>query len=73
MLITGNKTLYKKSRYLHAKFMLFYMPDGRKIALTGSHNLSNAGVMLGTREIALQTESPEVVRQLEAFVKDIAD
>jgi cardiolipin synthase len=73
MLITGNKTLYKKSRYLHAKFMLFYMSDGRKIALTGSHNLSNAGVLLGTREIALQTENPDVVRQLEAFVKDITD
>ncbi len=71
MAITGNKTLYTKSRYLHAKFMLFDMPDGRRIALTGSHNLSSAGVMLGTREIALQTEDPAVISQLEAFVEDI--
>jgi cardiolipin synthase len=71
MVTTGNQTLYKKSRYLHAKFMMFYMPDGRKIAITGSHNFSNAGVLLGTREIALQTENPEVISQLEHFLKDI--
>lgn len=71
MFITGNKTRYTKTRYLHAKFMLFTMADGRRIALTGSHNLSNAGVLLGTREIALQTENPAVIEQLESFVKDI--
>jgi cardiolipin synthase len=71
MFLTGNKTEYKKSRYLHAKFMLFEMNDGRKIALSGSHNFSNAGVLLGTREIALQTENPEVISQLKNFLKDI--
>lgn len=71
MLITGNKTMYKKSRYLHAKFMIVTMPDGRRVALTGSHNLSNAGVALGTREMALQTEDPAVIEQLETFLKDI--
>lgn len=73
MILTGNKTLYTKSRYLHAKFMMFDMPDGRRIAITGSHNFSNAGVLLGTREIALQTEDPQVIAQLEGFLKDITD
>ncbi len=73
MIITGNNTLYKKSRYLHAKFMMFEMPDGRQIAITGSHNFSNAGVLLGTREIALQTENPEVIAQLKGFLNDITN
>jgi len=70
--LTGHKTLYNGSRYLHAKFMLFDMPDGKRIALTGSHNFSNVGVMLGTREIALQTENPEVIAQLETFLKNLS-
>lgn len=67
MFFSGHKTLYTKSRYLHAKFMIFEMNDGRKIALTGSHNFVNAGVLLGTREIALQTENPQTIKQLEDF------
>lgn len=67
MFLTGHKTLYAKSRYLHAKFMIFDMPDGRRIALTGSHNFVSTGVVLGTREIALQTENPQTIKQLEDF------
>lgn len=70
MFLTGNQTLYTKSRYLHAKFMIFEMPDGRKIALTGSHNFVGTGVLLGTREIALQTENPQTIKQLEDFWRD---
>lgn len=66
--ISGQKTLYKKSPYIHAKFMIFDMKDGRSIAITGSHNFTNAGVMLGTREIALQTENPQTIAQLEDFL-----
>jgi cardiolipin synthase len=73
MMVSGSKTLYQKSRYLHAKFMLFDMNDGRHIAITGSHNFSNAGVLLGTREIALQTENPDVIAHLKKFVKDITN
>jgi len=69
ILFSRHKTLYTKKRYLHAKFMIFYMPDGRRIALTGSHNFSNFGVLLGTREIALQTENPQTIDQLEDFVR----
>jgi cardiolipin synthase len=67
---TKNKTLYRKKQYLHAKFMIFDMPDGRRVALTGSHNFVNAGVLLGAREIALQTENPAVIKQLEDFWKN---
>ncbi|TAL14322.1 hypothetical protein EPN95_03380 [Patescibacteria group bacterium] len=71
MIVTGIDTQYTGSRYLHAKFMIFDMPDGRRIALTGSNNLSNAGVILGTREIALLTENSAVIEQLEDFVKTL--
>lgn len=61
------KTRYKRSPYLHAKFILFTMPDGSKIALTGSHNFAAGGVMLGTREICLETSNPRVIEQIEQF------
>jgi cardiolipin synthase len=61
--------MYTKEAYLHAKFIIFEMTDGRKIALTGSHNFVNGGVLLGTREIALQTENPQVIAELEGFLK----
>lgn len=70
MFFSGHKTLYAKNRYLHAKFMIFTMPDGRKVALSGSHNFVYGGVLLGTREIALETDDPKIVRQLERFFKD---
>lgn len=70
MLFSGNKTLYTKSEYLHAKFIIFKMLDGREIAITGSHNFVNAGVLLGTREIALQTENPQVIAQLRDFLNN---
>lgn len=70
MYFSKNETLYDKSRYLHAKFMIFDMPDGRRVALTGSHNFVKAGVLLGTREIALETENPQTIKQLEDFWSD---
>lgn len=69
MATTHLKTLYQKSQYLHAKFALFEMPDGSKVAITGSHNLNWNGVLFGTREIALETKNPEVIAQLEEFLK----
>ncbi len=70
LLFSNNHTLYTKSQYLHAKFMIFYMPDGRKVAITGSHNFVNGGVLLGTREIALKTANPLVINQLEEFLNN---
>ena len=67
MLFSRHKTLYKKKQYLHAKFMVFTMPGGEKVAVTGSHNFVYGGVLLGTREIALETRDKKIIRQLEAF------
>jgi cardiolipin synthase len=69
MFFSGLRTSYTKDRYLHAKFMIFTMPDGKKIAITGSHNFAWTGVLIGTREVALETDNPAVIRQLETFFK----
>jgi cardiolipin synthase len=66
---TGLRSLYRHNTYLHAKFMIFTMPDGKKIALTGSHNFSYAGVLFGTREVALETVDSHIINQLENFYK----
>jgi cardiolipin synthase len=70
MLISGNKTRYRHKPYLHSKFIIFTMNDGRKIALSGSHNFTYIGVLFGTREIALQTEDAKIIKQLEKFYND---
>ncbi len=70
MTFSGHKTLYARNRYLHAKFIIFTMPGGRKVAITGSHNFVYGGVLLGTREIALETDDPKIVRQLERFFNE---
>jgi cardiolipin synthase len=71
--MSGLKTNYTKARYLHAKFIIFTMKDGSKTAITGSHNFAYTGVLLGTREIALETSDPKIISQLETFVdKEVA-
>lgn len=65
---SGLRTEYKKRKYLHAKFIIFTMPDGTKRAITGSHNFAYTIVLSGTREIALETKDPAIIKQLEAFV-----
>lgn len=71
ILISGLKSRYSKNKaYLHAKFIIFTMPDGTKTAITGSHNFAYTGVTLGTREIALETKDPAVISQLELFYEN---
>ncbi len=67
---SGVTSAFRKKQYLHAKFMIFYMPDGSRVAMTGSHNFSQTGVMMGTREIALETRNPHIINQLETFLKE---
>lgn len=69
MFTSGFKTRYKKDSYLHAKFIIFTMKDGSKVAITGSHNFAYTGVLLGTREIALETTDSAIINQLETFYK----
>ena len=64
---TKLKSYYARNAYLHAKFVIFTMPGGEKITITGSHNLTHRGVVFGTREVALETNDPHVSAQLEAF------
>lgn len=64
---TGLRSRYQHATYLHAKFIIFTMPGGEKIAVTGSHNFAYSGVAFGTREVALETKSPEIIKQLETF------
>lgn len=63
------KNLYTRNTYLHAKFMIFTMKDGSKRTITGSHNFAYTGVILGTREIALETSNPAIIQQLEDFIE----
>jgi cardiolipin synthase len=68
--LTGLETEYTRPPYLHAKCMIFTMPDGRKVAVTGSHNFVSGGSILGVKEIALETTNPKTIAQLEKFVRD---
>lgn len=63
-------TKYRRRRYIHAKFIIFTMEDGSKVALTGSHNFNYNGVLFGTREIALETRSQKIIEQLERFIAE---
>lgn len=67
---TGIQSHYERDKYLHAKFIIYTMPSGEKVALTGSHNFSHKGVVFGTREVALETKDPEIIGQLEQFFAD---
>lgn len=66
--VSGLKTSYAKETYLHAKFIIYTMPDGSKRAISGSHNFAYTGVLLGTREVALETADPAIITQLETFL-----
>lgn len=60
---------YRHERYLHAKYIIFTMPDGKRAAITGSHNFSRLGATLGTKEVALMTSDEKIIDQLDAFTK----
>lgn len=67
MLLSRNKTMYSSNKYLHAKFIIFKMPGGKKVAISGSYNFAFISVLFGTREIALETRDSRVINQLETF------
>lgn len=70
MFHSKHSTSYHRRSYLHAKFIIFTLNDGSKIAITGSHNFVRAGVFLGTREVALETSNKKIISQLERFFKE---
>ena len=65
----GMQSRYWQPRYLHAKFILFEMPDGSKALLSGSNNFSWRGVAYGTKEIALYSTDAMLWQQLHAFLQ----
>lgn len=67
MITSKSPTVYDRDTYLHAKFAIFTMPDGKKVAISGSHNFMHGSGIAGTREIALETSDPRIIRQLEKF------
>ncbi|MFW7414619.1 phospholipase D-like domain-containing protein [Demequina sp. SO4-18] len=70
MAASGHRTRYRAQRYLHAKSLIMTMRTGERVAITGSHNFVSAGVTLGTRELALETRSEQVIDQLLAFHRE---
>lgn len=60
---------YKGENFIHAKFMLFELPGGRKAVLTGSHNFSYRGVRYGTQEVALHSTDPKLWDGLYNFMQ----
>lgn len=70
MFSSSHKTSYNRRPYLHAKFIIFTLENGSKVAITGSHNFVRAGVFLGTREVALETTNKKIIKQLETFFND---
>lgn len=68
--LSGHQTLYNRAKYLHAKVIIFKLHDGKKVALTGSHNFSHGGVWLGTRENTVETDDPKIISQLERFIEE---
>lgn len=70
MFSSKHTTSYHRRSYLHAKFIIFTLHDGSKVAISGSHNFVHAGVFLGTREVALETTNSKIISQLEHFFKN---
>lgn len=66
--IHGYQNAYHGDDYLHAKFVIFSMPNGKEVAITGSHNFVAGGSWLGTREVALETTDPKIIAQLRGFL-----
>ncbi len=68
--VTGISNLYSHKHIIHAKFMIATDANGKKTAITGSHNFISYGGILGTREIALLTTDTHIINSLEKFYEE---
>lgn len=59
---------YTGQGYIHAKFMLFELTDGRRALLSGSNNFNYRGVAYGTQEIALYSTDKKLWQQLHDYL-----
>ncbi len=60
---------YTGAEYLHAKYILYTLRSGQRIALSGSHNYKRLGVRFGTQEVALQSAEESVWDALSSFTE----
>lgn len=60
---------YRHERYLHAKYMIFTLANGKRAAILGSHNFSRLGATYGTKECAIETTDERIIDQLDAYTK----
>ena len=68
-LTAKQQTLYTRQTYLHAKFILFTMPDKSQVAISGSHNFMYGSGAIGTKEVAIETSDPHLIKQLTKFYR----
>jgi len=60
---------YSRSQYIHAKYILFELPGGRRALLSGSNNFSYRGIAYGTKEIALYSTDRDLWQQLLDYLE----
>jgi phosphatidylserine/phosphatidylglycerophosphate/cardiolipin synthase-like enzyme len=62
---------YSKTR-IHAKALLVDADNPDRVeGMVGSHNLTRAGVRLGTQEVALFSQDPEFIKNLRAYCANL--
>jgi phosphatidylserine/phosphatidylglycerophosphate/cardiolipin synthase-like enzyme len=59
--------VYILDRPLHAKLLIV----DKATVVFGSHNLTRNGVLIGTGEVALQSSSPELVKNLQDYFDEL--
>ena len=62
---------YTGDAMLHAKAILFEMPDGSHHTITGSHNFNSRGVKFGTQELAIHSASEKIYQAILSFATDL--
>ncbi len=64
------KNAYRREPFLHAKFILFELPNGKRALITGSHNFSYRGVVYGTQEVALYSTDKKLWDTFYTFMQE---
>lgn len=63
---------YNSKKLLHAKMLVFKMPEGHYESLSGSHNLNYRGVRFGTQELVLHSTSQHLSMELIKFAYSLS-
>lgn len=60
---------YQLRKYIHAKFILFELKNGKYALVSGSNNFSYRGVAFGTKEIALYSTDKKLWQEFHSFIQ----